>query len=88
MQMRIPGLTSGANSWDYRGKVLPEQADWILDVGLSPLLGVKCSPGHCSPPPSHPLSADAPEPAFQETWSTTLPLDFILCPTRCLESLE
>lgn len=33
VQMKIPVLTSKASSWDYKGKVLPKQAAWILDVG-------------------------------------------------------
>lgn len=75
------------SQWDYKGKVLPAHEAWILDLGLHTLLGVRCSPGHCSPPPSYPLSSGAPGPSFQEVLSTTLPLDFLLCPTVHIDNI-
>lgn len=43
ISMRIP-IISGANSWDFKGKLLPEQAAWTLGVGLCTLLGSQVSP--------------------------------------------
>lgn len=77
-QMRNPVLISGANSWNSKGKVLPEQTAWILDVRLCTSLAVKCHPGRCSPSPSHPLQAGAPGPPLQET-EHCFAFGFILC---------
>lgn len=42
--MGVPILILGANSWDYKDKLLQEQAAWILAVGLCTLLVSQVSP--------------------------------------------
>ena len=67
VQMRIPVLIPGPSSWDYKSKVLPEKAAWLLGMGLQMLVG-----RHASPSPPRPFSAGAAGPPSLETLSTTL----------------
>ena len=76
VQMRIPVLIPGASYWDYKSKVLPEKAAWLLGMGL----WTASWQSHVPSPP-RPFSAGAPGPPSLETLSTPLPLDSIVCLT-------